>query len=397
MVLISSLLFAIDRCKSKKKIKTGHLSYFALILGWWFLLIFSLTHQDFNSIYALGLASHSAMFVLLYFMIVNRVISVRSMMIVFIASMSFQSIVAIYQFLTQSSMGLHFLGEPYISSEGAHLAKMNFSGKELIRSYGTLPHPNVLGGFLSLSMIATFFLSVKKKGLKPALLALQFAGLMFSFSRSALVSLITALLLMVLLYRREAKLSSRKVINGVLGLLIAELGVVAWMRVSDLSQSSSLRVDGIMTALEVFDSHPMGVGFRAYTMALDQVGTQALMPWDYQPVHNIFMLLLTELGVFGLLLGTWFFLFTILKLYERRKRLLTKQRLQKKRLLLCAMMIIAIIGLFDHYWLSLNQGLAVLTLFFGLASAFSLDPSHVKAIKKGVSMRRSQIDLTENL
>lgn len=316
---------------------------------------------------------------------------------VFIGSMSFQSILAVYQFATQSSLGIHFLGEPFISPEGKHLAKMSIGGRELIRAYGTLPHPNVLGGFLSLSMIATFFLSVKRKGLKPALLALQFLGLMFSFSRSALLSLITALLVMVLLYRRELKMTSKKVVNGVLALLALELGMVAWLRLSDLSQSSSIRVEGLFTALEVFDSHPMGVGFRAYTMALDQVGTQALMPWDYQPVHNIFMLLLTELGIFGLLLGSWFFLFTILKLHERRKRFLTKQRLQKKRLLLCSMMIIAIIGLFDHYWLSLNQGLATLTLFFGLASAFSLDPSHVKAIKKGVSMRRSQIDPTENL
>ena len=170
-----------------------------------------------------------------------------------------------------------------------------------------------------------------------------------------------------------------------------------WSRLDEWGQSSTSRFNGIHEAWALFEAYPLGVGFQSYTLYVDRVSELALMPWEYQPVHNIFMLMLTELGILGLMLGLWFFVFAILKLYERRKRLLTKQRLQKKRLLLCALLIIAFIGLFDHYWLSLHQGLAILTLFFGMASAFSSEPSSIKAIKKGAPLQQNPIDLTKSL
>jgi len=394
---MSALLFFTYRLKHKQSLKTGHLSYYTLILGWWLLILLSLALQGGDPAYALAVSAHSGVFIIFYFLIVNRVSSVRSLLVCFIGSMCFQSCLAVMQFLAQGSLGLHFLGEPFLDEGARHLSKMTIAGKDFIRSYGTLPHPNVLGGFLSLSMMGTFFISIKKKGLKTALLTLQFLGLMFSFSRSALISLSFALILMALLYRSEIKKHSKKFMNTVIFVLTLELLVVLWSRIDDLSQSTGERLKGFYDAIMIFDSNPLGVGFQSHTLHLDAVSTVPLMPWDYQPVHNIFLLMLSELGVFGLLLGTWFFLFSILKLYERRKHLLTKQRLQKKRLLLCAILVIALIGLFDHYWLSLHQGLALLIFFFGLASAFSLDPSHVKAIKKGAVLKQTPIDPTQNL
>lgn len=397
MILLSGIFFLAHHWKNKNPIRIGYLSYYALILGWWFLVLFSLAYQGVDSGFALAVTAHSAVFVLLYFLIVNRVASVRSLLVALIVSMSFQSLLAIFQFLMQSSLGLSFLGEPFIASDIAHLAKMNFGEIELIRAYGTLPHPNVLGGFLSLSMIGTFFLSIKKPWIKPSLLLLQFFGLLFSFSRSALISLTLALILMAVLYKKDIKQHSKRLMNGVLTLVVLELAAVLWFRFDELTQSTGERFQGLVDSIAMFDANPLGVGFQFYTLRLDEVSHVTLMPWDYQPVHNIYLLMLSELGVFGLLLGTWFFLFAILKLHERRKFWLTKQRVQKKRLLLSSILIVAIIGLFDHYWISLHQGLALLTFFFALASAFSLDPTHVTAIKKGSALRRSQIDLTESL
>ena len=169
MILLSGIFFLAHHWKNKNPIRIGYLSYYALILGWWFLVLFSLAYQGVDSGFALAVTAHSAVFVLLYFLIVNRVASVRSLLVALIVSMSFQSLLAIFQFLMQSSLGLSFLGEPFIASDIAHLAKMNFGEIELIRAYGTLPHPNVLGGFLSLSMIGTFFLSIKKPWIKKSL------------------------------------------------------------------------------------------------------------------------------------------------------------------------------------------------------------------------------------
>jgi O-antigen ligase len=397
LILISSLLFFAYKLRRKKAIKVGYISYYALILGWWFLVLFSLAYHGVTPSYALGITAHSGVFILLYFLIVNRIAPVRTLIIALVATMSLQSGLAIFQFLSQSSLGLSFLGEPNLSLNAANLAKMNIGGAELIRAYGTLPHPNVLGGFLSLSMIGTFVLSIKTRWLKPTLLLLQFFGLLFSFSRSALTSLTMALVLMAVLYRKDIKLKSKTLINGAIFFVIIELVAVVWLRFNELSQSAGIRLQGFKDAVTMFDTHPLGVGFQSYTLNLDLVSNIALMPWEYQPVHNIYLLMLAELGVFGLLLGTWFFLFAILKLHEKRKHWLTKQRKQKKLLLLCSILIIALIGFFDHYWISLNQGMALLTFFFALASAFSLDPTHVVAIKKGATLKRTPIDPTENL
>lgn len=397
LILLSSLSFFVHRFKSKKQLKTGHLSYYAVVLAWWFLILLSLALNPINPAFSLAVAAHSGIFILLYFLIVNQVVEGRELMISFIASLCFQSLLGVYQFVTQSSLGLYALGEPFLSPDLAHLARMNVAGHEFVRAYGTLPHPNVLGGFLSLSMIGTFFLTIKQRGIKMTLLSVQFLGLMLTFSRSALLSLSISLLVMAILYRSEIKRHSKKLINTAVFVVGLELMVVILSRLEELSQSTGERVKGIMTAFALFEQYPLGVGYRLQTLFLDQAAAAPLMPWDYQPVHNIYLLMLSELGIFGLLLGAWFFIFSILKLYDRRKLLLTRQRLQKKRLLISAILIIALIGLFDHYWLSLSQGVAVLIFFLALASSFSVDPGQVQAIKKGGSLKQSPIDPSKNL
>jgi len=81
--------------------------------------------------------------------------------------------------------------------------------------------------------------------------------------------------------------------------------------------------------------------------------------FDLQPVHNIYLLLLAELGFFGLAL----FLTLIISAWNLIRT--------SKKYLLTALPLIAclLIGLFDHYFMTQYAGL----IMFWLALTISLE------------------------
>jgi hypothetical protein len=76
-----------------------------------------------------------------------------------------------------------------------------------------------------------------------------------------------------------------------------------------------------------------------------------LQSWDYQPVHNIYLLILAELGIIG------FILWLIPVLF-----------LTKKSSFICSLLFIVIlaISLFDHYFWTLYFGILLFWLTLGL-------------------------------
>jgi O-antigen ligase len=73
-----------------------------------------------------------------------------------------------------------------------------------------------------------------------------------------------------------------------------------------------------------------------------------------QPVHNIFLLILSETGIIGLV-G---FLFILLKSFLS---ILKKQN----KYLLFSLLAIIFLGMFDHYFLTLQQGQLMLAFIIG--------------------------------
>ena len=74
---------------------------------------------------------------------------------VFVASGLIQSIIAISQFTIQKDLGLKFLTESPLGANIDGVAKFTVDGLTFIRTYGSLPHPNILAFFLLTSI---FFL-----------------------------------------------------------------------------------------------------------------------------------------------------------------------------------------------------------------------------------------------
>jgi len=69
------------------------------------------------------------------------------------------------------------------------------------------------------------------------------------------------------------------------------------------NQAIEDRLLGIRTAFRVIKTHPLvGVGNKNYVINIDTYETRSLEHWQYQPVHNSYLLIWSELGLIGLAL-----------------------------------------------------------------------------------------------
>jgi O-antigen ligase len=392
-LLVSGVAFVLSFVFQKtKKIKLGHhYFFFSLLLYLSAQVLALLLSPAQDSLMQVLSVSKFLELILLYLLICNRVLRSRELIEVFVVSMAAQACLAIFQFSTQSSLGLHLLGEPHLSESSIHISRFIFSGKEWIRAYGTLPHPNILGGFLCVSILASLLMNTRFRFERSVLILLQSAALMFTFSRSAILALVMASLLIVYWYFHELRRGySAWLIPTVFTLISAEVLILAHYRGFTLFNDASIidRLDGLVAAFHSFFMSPFGLGPGQSTLMLDQVFNKSIMPWEYQPPHNIFVLSLAESGFIGLSSLFLLLAMTFYLLYKRKKKLLTSGQRFKKRVLLLIFASMAFIGMFDHYLLTLDQGRQLFIFFFAIAASFSDDPRHVLPIKKGGDLDR---------
>ena len=114
-----------------------------------------------------------------------------------------EAIIAIIQFVWQHSLGLTFLQESQFTVHGSGIAKILFGSITIIRPYGLFPHPNVLAGYLGITLIITaFYPLIFGRGLFHVeqcrlvyriVMGVQIIGFLLTFSKSALIGLLFAL------------------------------------------------------------------------------------------------------------------------------------------------------------------------------------------------------------
>ncbi len=261
---------------------------------------------------------------------------------------SLQAVWAIGQFLTQTSFANKWLGVAlHPLTQGGTSVVMNEYGRWL-RAYAGQVHPNVLGGLLVMTLLATIWVYVEKAKLKSGkiylfLFFIQLIGLFFTFSRGAWIALFVSIVWW--LWKEGEERVYLKKIFVMSGVVIVCLGIIYWQPVSGrFSGASSLEQRSIEdrkgsireSQYLLRDNLLLGVGVGNYTFALAQ-SKPSLPAWRYQPVHNIFLLVLTELGVFGLAL--WLFVVGgFMKAAHFRSKYIV------------FIIPIFFIALFDHYW-----------------------------------------------
>ena len=247
----------------------------------------------------------------------------------------FQCFVAITQYFTQHSLGLAKLGEMKIALPSSAcfgvpdgslwILDKVFSvtrGLEgVIRAHGTLPHPNILGGFLVFSLFATYYLyQRKKKNSDKMLLSLvlffQVFSLCITYSRSALFGWIIGSLLWFGLnfYKahKEKDKAQRFRIRSLALTILTSFGICLCLfypqfasRGGVVNYSKTLaqgadaeRIAFQSIAANIVETKPLtGVGYNNYVLTMGSY-TEASIPKF--PVHNIFLLVAAETGIIGL-------------------------------------------------------------------------------------------------
>lgn len=310
---------------------------------------------------------------LLYLMIVNGVLSREEVLKFLLAGLVLQAALAVGQYFNGHSLGLP--GEPVLASDIPGVAKIDWNGMKILRSYGTFPHANILGGALFMGMMFSFYLFRKKHLLLVAFTALFSAGFLLSFSRSAVFAMMAAFLLYVSLNegRRIMRFVLLAVSMMVFFIVAFNLEGVFFQRYFFLGGTEAVteRVGYMSIGKKMLFDNPLGVGLGGFTNVMQDYTDEKIAPWVYQPVHNVFLLSANETGIQG---AAILLLLIVYVSYRLIKGISKKDEKGEERnfgqILLAVFGGIVIIAFFDHYFYSIYQGRVLLVIFLALASSY---------------------------
>ncbi len=270
----------------------------------------------------------------------------------------FESSLAIAQHLNGGSLSgiLYFFGERYFNSQTPGIANASVGGNLILRPYATFSHPNVLAGFLFIGMTIVLLLSSISKFFKTFILGIGTVALILTFSRIAIAG-------WALLFFGKLFMEKRKNIFFLLGiavfliLLLSPLGL-RFAGISLSEESVQERIILSKAAFQMFLDKPLlGVGVNNFLTNLPFYEKPSGLIFYLQPVHNIFLLILSQTGILGFGFFVWFLIKTL-------KRFLGNNKLKKSLIVL--FLEVMLLGFFDHYFLTLQQGQMLFALIIGL-------------------------------
>lgn len=264
----------------------------------------------------------------------------------------------------QSAQGLfYWLGERAFSISTPGIATISLFDTIALRPYGTFSHPNSLGGFYAL--IYVFFLMNQFKLphrveiVRYGLVLLSGFLVLMSFSKVAIGVLLVVTLYYIL---RVLKIDCWWCKWG----RVFTLSIISLLFLSGKSDIVSLdkRVALVKSSLQAIANHPFfgtGLGNSLYSQS---VMSQQLSYFFLQPVHNIFLLFMSEAG----LILTAVIAFIVWRVVQKNKKTEILRSAQNDKVLLSLLAIIVITGFFDHYWLTLIQNQLALAAFLGVGT-----------------------------
>jgi O-antigen ligase len=299
----------------------------------------------------------------------------------FILGMSIHSGLAIVQFFTQTLPANKWLGIAAQHSNASGVSVVQTFARRFLRGYGGMPHPNILGGWLSVCLCIIIALYHKVKDSSRALLLVAyggiFTGLILTFSRSAWAGFIAGWIVLIFFLTKTSSLNEwfkgksdtialivlTAAFSIILGLILkeplTERGSMFFVDVrrnalgySTLEEKSlNDRKFAVQESREIIKKNPVfGTGIGTYTYDR-HIASPKFSAIQLQPVHVVFLLILSELGVIGLILAIMVILLWFRQLFAGKK-------------IIGIMMGVGLllISFFDHYLWTLSSGMYLVGL-----------------------------------
>lgn len=309
------------------------------------------------------------------------IVKFENILAILAASAVVQSLIGIGQFIKQESLGLARLGEPLIGPNVGGAAKIIAEGGKVLRAYGTLPHPNVLAAFLVIGLLAMYYFWLNRpsewkvwsgwrtlasdafSGIGIFIIIL---GLTLAFSRAAWI--VADLATLAILF--HAFVVKKNWIQAIrLSVLLVAVAIIlfigfgnfilprAQINPSEPAVTQRLGYNDIAVTLIKNNFLGVGIGNQVLYSVKNGVYKNAGMNqvWQWQPIHNIYLLIAAEIGVLSLLA----FLLFIGKLLFSKGNFLAAT-------MLCSLLAL---GLFDHFLWTLQPGRLMLWLVIGIVLA----------------------------
>lgn len=313
-------------------------------------------------------------FILLYFYIktsFNQRYNLNTITLAIFGSGIFQSVIAIGQYLKQADLGLKIFGESLLSVDAANVAVIIADGQKYLRAYGTTPHPNVLAAWLLVALAAFYFLYQRRPSPTTSQVVNQFkvqpwfwlgyAVLLFAFFLTfsrVIIGLWGLAFIIGWLVRRKEK--TTKQIAAITAAVTLLFTIIFWPPVQSRLQLSlqdeaiSQRLQYNQIAAQTIKNGPLlGIGIGQFVANL-MAKYKHYPALFYQPVHNLYLLVASEIGLVGL----GFFLAFLFSVFWR---------FRFHPLILATVCLILVAGLFDHFLWTLQPGSLIFWLVVALA------------------------------
>jgi len=249
-----------------------------------------------------------------------------------------------------------WLGERSFSFNTIGIAQMSVFGSGLVRAYGTFSHPNSLAGFLLVSLILWWRWRDKIKNIWWWTITwLALVGIVLTGSRTIWsLTLVLGLFLLIKSFKNKFPFL-------VLGLVL--ISVLIWIINFNYPMENFLggwdengwikRNQLNASAIEMTKQNPwFGVGLGNFLTKLPEFQKDNQIFW-LQPVHNILLLMVSEIGWVGVVVLIWMI-----------NNFFKNKRIDKFGLIMFGIVMLS--GMVDHYWLTLPQNMWLLALIFGL-------------------------------
>ncbi len=325
----------------------------------------------------------------------------RILLYALVAAALFQCALAITQYFRQDWLGLRILAEQKLWAgigipEGKRWIFDKFSGRTansfVFRASGTMPHANVLGGFMALSILASYSLiasaSSKWRAFLACTLPFQFFTLGITYSRSGIYACVLGSLIWfgLMIWRRRA--ASVRFVGIAAALSVAICGCLLFEQFTKrggivgqflvAQPTDCVRVHYQNVAIKMIKKNPLlGVGFHQFSMHSNKYLPMSTEKCMYvSSTHNIYLLLGAETGLISL--GAFLlFIGSILRAAIRSS--ITPMAASLIAIVIAFLMI----GGCDFYPLLFQQGKLLLFIIAGLLAAHGNYERKAAALKTG--------------